>query len=31
MKEKDEKPELEGIEKELKKAALAPRNAFARK
>ena len=31
MKEKDEKSELEGIEKELKKAALAPRNTFPSK
>ena len=31
MKEKDETSELEGIEKELEKAALAPRNTFPSK
>ena len=31
MKEKDEKSELEGIEKEFEKAALAPRNTFPSK
>ena len=31
MKEKDEKSELEGIEKELEKAALAPTNTFPSK
>ena len=31
MKEKEEKSELEGIEKELEKAALAPTNTFPSK